>query len=528
MKIVFSKPNKFYLLTAILSAAAILRFHQIDQPFIDCVNWRETDTASIADNFYRGNWNIFYPEISWNGPEPNYVGYEFQTVTYIAALLYRLVGQHDWVGRTVAVLFGLWSIFAFYQLVRRVWDEKHALASAAILAILPGSIYVDRSFLPDPVMVSLVVTSFWLLVVYLQTERISFLLLASLIGMWGFLTKITGIFVGIPMLYVIITMLAQKRMLRSKQLALICVTAILTLVPVAAYYIWAHYISLTYPPHHIAASGNWLWNSGLSQWWEQKYFLPKLYTLNPLWTKPALMLFVAGLFLRPPQSDRNSKLKQQQNRFGKAPWLFHWWILAIVIYYLIGAQQLVDNPHNLNIIHPAVAALTGHAIVAITSFTHRRVGTRASVAIVAAILLIVSGFASRNLKAVYSSPFAEQGYELGLALRQTTQPNDLVVTISQEIGNPISVYYSQRRGWVFPPALPGIKWSTSDDLNNNSKAIRLLKELRAKGADWLGIVNQRKIKLWQDNPKLAEYIEQTFELHQESPEWVIYRILPDK
>ena len=525
--IVFSKLNKFYLLTAILSVAAILRFHQIDQPFIDCVNLRETDTASIADNFYRGNWNIFYPGISWNGPEPNYVGYEFQTVTYIAALLYRLVGQHDWVGRSVAVIFGLWSIFAFYQLVRRVWDEKHALASAAVLAILPGSIYVDQSFLPDPVMVSLVVTSFWLLAAYLQTERISFLLLASLIGMWGFLTKITDIFIGIPMLYATITILAQKRMLRSKQPILICLVAILTFVPVIAYYIWAGYISRTYPPYHIAASGNWLWNSGLSQWWEKKYFLPKLYTLNPLWTKPVLILFAVGLFRRPPQSDRSSKSKQQEDTSGKAPWLFDWWILAIVIYYLIGAQQLVDNPHNLNIIHPAVA-LTGHAIIEIASFTHRRAGTRASVAIVAAILLIVSGFASRNLKAVYSSPFAEQGYKLGLALRQTTQPNDLVITISQEIGNPISVYYSQRRGWVFPPASPGIKWWKSDDLNNNSKAIRLLEELRAKGADWLGIVNQRKIKLWQDNPKLAEYIERTFELDQESPEWVIYRILPQK
>lgn len=142
--IVFSKLNKFYLLTAILSVAAIVRFHQIDQPFIDCVNWRETDTASIADNFYRGNWNIFYPAISWNGPEPNYVGYEFQTVTYIAALVYRLVGQHDWVGRTVAVLFGLWSIFAFYQLVRRVWDEERAIAPCRNSSNFPRK-YLRRS-----------------------------------------------------------------------------------------------------------------------------------------------------------------------------------------------------------------------------------------------------------------------------------------------------------------------------------------------------------------------------------------------
>ena len=153
-------------------AGAILRFYQIDQPFIDATNWRQSDTATIADNFYQGNWNILYPEISWNGPGHNYVGYEFQIVTYITSLLYRILGQHHWVARSVTIIFGLWGIFAFYQLVQSIWGDKHALVSAAVIAILPGQAYVDRSFLPDPVMLSLVVTSVWLLVAYLQTERL--------------------------------------------------------------------------------------------------------------------------------------------------------------------------------------------------------------------------------------------------------------------------------------------------------------------------------------------------------------------
>jgi hypothetical protein len=124
-----------YLLITIFIIAAILRFSHINQPLIDAFSWRQSDTAIMADNFYQGNWNIFYPGVSWNGPEPNYQGMEFQTVTYMAALLYVLVDQHDWVGRSVAVTFGLWGIFALYQLVRRVWDEKHAIASAAVMAL---------------------------------------------------------------------------------------------------------------------------------------------------------------------------------------------------------------------------------------------------------------------------------------------------------------------------------------------------------------------------------------------------------
>ncbi|MEC4853694.1 MAG: glycosyltransferase family 39 protein, partial [Jaaginema sp. PMC 1079.18] len=153
--------------------------------FIDGTSWRQTDTATIADNFYQGHWNILLPQISWNGPGENYVGYEFQTITYLTALLYRIFGHHDWVARSLAVSFSLWGLFAFYQLVRQVWTEDRALLAATILAILPNAVYVGRSFLPDPVMLSCMMTAAWLLVVYLKTERFRYLLLATLAGTLG-------------------------------------------------------------------------------------------------------------------------------------------------------------------------------------------------------------------------------------------------------------------------------------------------------------------------------------------------------
>src|SRR5215471_12398938 len=108
-----SRPALIFL---ILLVGAALRLEHVTQPFVDKFSWREASTAMMAQNFFRGQWNILYPEVDWGGPGPNYQGREFQTVTYIAALLYKIVGQHDWVGRCVAVAFGLWGIFALYQL----------------------------------------------------------------------------------------------------------------------------------------------------------------------------------------------------------------------------------------------------------------------------------------------------------------------------------------------------------------------------------------------------------------------------
>ena len=327
------------------------------------------------------------------------------------------------------------------------------------------------------------------------------------------------------MLYAILTILKKKRRLCSKQLVLIGVTAIVTLTPVIAYYLWAIHISHTYPPYYIAAGEYWVWKFGLRYFLEQNYFLPKLLSqLSWFWTKPLIVLFIVGLFLRPPQSEPFQELTDSS---GKAPWLFHWWVLAFVFYYLIAAQGLVNNPTNINIINPAVAVLTANVLIAIASFGQRIAGLPASIALIAAILLIVAGVGHRALEGFALRPWAENDYKLGLALHKASPPNDLVVTATSTTGSTVAIYYSQRRGWTFPPAY---SWSSlkSMSLLDDSEAIRLLKELSIKGANWFGIVNEQNNRLRKDNPKLVEYIERVFERYQESPEFVIYRISSQK
>jgi len=97
------------ILLLVVISADFLRLLFVDQPFVDFISWRQADDATIADNFFQGHLNIFLPEISWNGPGPNYVGYEFQLTTYLASLLYHLFGKVDWVGRGISVAFGVWS-----------------------------------------------------------------------------------------------------------------------------------------------------------------------------------------------------------------------------------------------------------------------------------------------------------------------------------------------------------------------------------------------------------------------------------
>jgi hypothetical protein len=274
-------------LLLILTSAAFLRLLYVDQPFVDFISWRQTDDATIADNFFQGHLNIFLPEISWNGPGPNYVGYEFQLTTYLASLLYHLFGEMDWVGRGISVAFGVWGVFAFHNLVGRAFDKLTALVSCAVFAVMPGGIFVDRSFLPDPVMVSLVVTSFWMLLAYLQDQRARCLVLAVVTGTLGLLTKISGVIVGLPMVYAILNLSPAGGAIRLRYLVRLLTAAILVLIPVIGYYVWAIHVGHVYPPYLVAAYHNWVWNASFYGWLKAHYFWPEFsWNARWLWSVP--------------------------------------------------------------------------------------------------------------------------------------------------------------------------------------------------------------------------------------------------
>ena len=526
-------PRDILWLAGILVIGALLRFNNITQPFTDAFSWRQASTAMMASNFYHRSWNIFYPEVSWTGASLGYQGREFQTVSYIAALLYTVTGEHDCVGRTVAALFGVWGIFALYQLVRRVWDEEHGLLSAAVLALLPSSVFIDRSFLPDPAMVALMTTSVWMLVAYLQTDRLTFLVLAGITGTGGLLTKLPGLVVSFAMIYATLTILQAREKLNQRKLAVISIVAILSVLPVIAYYVWALHLGRAYPPYHVAGDGNWLWNQGLRRWLDQRYFLPRLSPIfnHWLWTPPVIVLVMLGIifpFLGLRPGENSGEFESRGNISPKAPWLFHWWLFGAVPCYLIAAKELVSNVWNFEIINPAAAALASHAVITIALFTTKItpafIRSLLKATIVAVSLATIAVFGARLLERLYY-PYSKQSYELGLALREASHPRDLVVTIPNNLGNPIAIYYSRRRGWPFPPPTPvrDIIELPRDD----SESIQMFEQLRIQGATWLGIVAAQQGFLRREHPLLMAHFERSSRLYRRDPKWVIYSILPE-
>lgn len=473
MQFCFQKSGRInWILLIILLVTFLLRLYKINQPYVDACNWRQASTAMMAQNFLERNHNILYPEINWGGPGETYNGREFQTVTYLASALYYVFGVHDWIGRIIAVFFGTWGVFALYKLTRRTWNEREAIAVASLMAITPFSIYIERCFLPDPAMVALTTTGLWLVVRYLQTDSIYSFVFGVFFITLGFLTKITGMLVGPAILYAIYIIYKNRCKLSFKDTWLIILAGLLCLTIVASYYLWALHLSRTYPPYHFAGESNWIWdsNSDVKVWLKHGYYLSNFLqraVLN-MWGLPILLLAAVGLY---PASIK------QNNIPGKPRLMFHFWLAGCMFFYLIGVYELNNNFQNYHVFTPVIVAFAGRGLVFICPFSKT---VRTCFIMVAAIFLVILATNVIPLSRCFA-PSGQGDYEMGLALRKAKKTDsDLVITLASAIGSPMPIYYSNSKGWLFPPA--GLNEHFKELPETDEKAIEIFNTLKLNGA----------------------------------------------
>ena len=514
----FRLPKQVPSVALIVLVAAVLRLKDLDQPLNDVFSWREASTAMMADNFWQHSWNIFYPEVSWTGPGPSYQGREFQVVSYITALFYAVFGWHPALGRLVAVCFGLLGVFALHRLLARIWGSRYADAGALVLAMLPGAVVLDREFLPDPAMLSLVITGLWLFVVYLQTDRFWLLPVSAAILTLGILAKLPGLTVVAPCVYAALHTLKGREDARRRML-LLAITGVLFALPIVAYYSWAIHLGKTYPPYHIAGGG-YIWERGaLMNFWREGFYLSDLAIAFNYWflTQPLLLLVLVGIL--------SPVLYRKEHEGRPFRWLAHVWLGACLLLYAVAMEEIAHNTQNLLVLAAPAAMVAADGLLMIARTTGRSL--RKDPDLVRLVLMIVIVLAaSREGIAVIKNPRAADGVELGTRLAALSAPTDLVITGALQYGDPIAIYYSRRRGWIFPPyGFPGPYGVFTDD----ETAIRILEDLRKQGARWFAVTKDAadasgEVLFVKHHAGLLAYLDRTAAQVENNDRLLIYRL----
>ncbi|MGH8102499.1 MAG: ArnT family glycosyltransferase, partial [Chthoniobacterales bacterium] len=206
-----ARPTNIAIALSIL--AIVARFILIDQPFIDNWSWRESDVAAIARNFLQNGFHFARPQIDWAGDQPGYVGTEFPILPFIAALCYKILGVHEWVGRAQAVVFFALSLPFFFLIVRQTFGPIAALWALLFYSFAPLNIMASRCFMPDVPSLSLALIGLYFFMRWIEDrQRTAFFVSATALSL-SILIKATSAVIGAAILYLLVAAVCDRRKL---------------------------------------------------------------------------------------------------------------------------------------------------------------------------------------------------------------------------------------------------------------------------------------------------------------------------
>jgi len=484
-------------LVGILFLALGLRLEDVQQPLVDFFSWREASTAMMADNLPANGWNPLWPEVSWTGDQPGYQGREFQTLTIAAAILDAIFGWRDWHGRLVAALCGVVSTFALFRLVSLLRGPGEGLLAGAVYAVLPGAILIDRSYLPDPAMLALALVSLCLLAEGMARGSARWLVAAWAMGSLALLAKLPALAAVPASIYLVLSSTSSDR--RQSYALQLCAAVAAAGTLVAAYYLWAIHLGRAYPPFHIAGDG-WIWEEGFAKFWKEGFYLNTLrwHVETWLWTPAVIVLAVAGFFASFDRRRGSSKLD--------APWFFHIWLAGCALFYVAAALELRGNPWNLHIFNPAAAAFTAAGIALIVNAVKSGFASGRLLAVLAMVFTVLAT-GRAGVDRIKHDELGTLDYALGSRLAELSREGDLVIASGTYAGSAVAIFYSRRRGWLFPPPEEADQRGFhiyEDDL----PAIEVLDGLVSRGAKLFGFVKSGQD--WSEPNK--QFIEHYSEL----------------
>lgn len=153
-------------LVAILLMAVAFRLYRLDIPYVDAHSWRQVTNADIARLWTEQPINIFFPPVSWGGPD-GYVGLEFPLLQALTAVVWRVAGYDEPTGRLVPLMFGVASVWLIYLLGTRLFGRPAGRGAALLLAFSPTFVYFSRTLLSDVPMVTFSIAAVLAYVKYL-------------------------------------------------------------------------------------------------------------------------------------------------------------------------------------------------------------------------------------------------------------------------------------------------------------------------------------------------------------------------
>lgn len=391
----------------------VIRLYKIASPPLDYSSWRQVDTDSIARNFVEYRFNIFFPQLNYDGPMPNYVQLEFQITTFIIAMLYKIFGYNPVLGRIVPVAFFMGSCYYLYRLVKNRSGMNVAGFSVLFYGLLPINVIYSRNIMPESALMFFLIGAVCYFAEWIDRCRTVDYVMAVVFTALAVLTKIPAALMGIPMICLSIEKYGLQ-VFRNKRLYLFPV--IVLGIPLL-YFRWLEGVAEQKFVSGIGSTmilPNFL-NSIFRK--ETVKYLTEQFALK-VFTVPGTILFAAGVVMK----------KRKEEYF------YYSWLLAAIL-HVIFVDAVIHLDYYLMIITPVICIFMGQPAAELMR------NKRYQYFFYLALLVIIFNNAT-FLKQTYR--VQDHYITLGSYVSMYTEKNDLIII---DRDSPELLYTSNRKGW---------------------------------------------------------------------------------
>lgn len=339
--------NQRQELLLIIALAVCVRCVGFDAPYTSQHWIKQLQIAPIARNFATRSLNILAPRTDYTpgGPQdmPPYIEIEFQLVTWLTAVLYKVMGitrvaGHEWVGRLVTVSFSLGSMVLLYRLMLMVLGVGPATYGLLFFAFAPSNWYLSRCLMSEPLMIFFSIAVVYFFARWLSTGLVKHFLLAALCGALCFLVKLPTVLLFLPLAYLASQRFGRRVFLQPAVWGIIA----LWLLPALGYYAYSH--------HTIGGRcftvgvgfGGGMWFSPRDFLRPGNYSLILMRLVRDHLTPLGLVLLPLGV------------LMVEDGRWRAN--LFHVWLAGVLIYFVVvSGGNIRQNYYQVPLLPPAAA-----------------------------------------------------------------------------------------------------------------------------------------------------------------------------
>jgi len=422
---------KKILIASVLVLALFLRLYKIDNPVADWHSFRQADTASVTDRFVQKGLNLLIPTYqdvsNIQSGKDNPKGYrmvEFPLYNLIHYEIFQLnpgMGL-DKAGRITSVILSLISILLVFLIGQKLSGFFVGFMASVFMAVLPFNIFYSRVILPEPLMITAILASYWFLLPMSENvgyKKRIYLLLSAVFFSVALLVKPYAVFFALPHAAILIRSWAQKQLNFFDILSY----ASISLIPFG---LWRKHI-LQYS-EGIPAS-DWLYNQNGIRFrpaWFRWLFGERVGKL--ILGSFGSTFLVLGLIAKP-------------KREGIAYWL---WGLGILMYFSVIAGGNVQHDYYQAIIIPFICFLLakGFALMAsLSRTTYSRFLTLFMSIAVFGLTISLSWYDIQGYYQINNPDIIEAGKAVDKLV-----PKDAKV-IAPYNGDTAFLYQTHRQGW---------------------------------------------------------------------------------